>query len=315
MVRSRKAPNVLAPRQVGFGEHFGPREDGAAGEQRRDMAAAIDGGDVERVGEPVEGKRAGDRDHMPAINQPAAEAPLLGSVQVEMNARGVLIEPGRGLMFGFLDCDPDHVIDALADLVVAEAMRAAGERKVVSRNVERRAGFAQNFRIEYGGQARYVIAGRRCGLVAFLHHHPADVFKHGGAVLIGAGGAHINDPGLTARILFEPDDLGERAQRIARINRCAEVAAGIAEIGDGIERDIGDGLAEDDVEYEQVVDRRTRITDRLGKLVRRLHCEAWPEQAVVKGDIAGGHRSRGGVTDHLADAEILKAIAGTGFRH
>ena len=53
---------------------------------------------------------------MPAVDQPLAEAALRRRERVEVDARGVLVEPGRGLMFGFLDCDPDHVIDTLADL-------------------------------------------------------------------------------------------------------------------------------------------------------------------------------------------------------
>ena len=67
------------------------------------MAAAIDGGDVEGVGEAVEGERAGERDDVAAVDQPLAEAALLGAVLVEMDARGVLIEPGRDLMLGLFD--------------------------------------------------------------------------------------------------------------------------------------------------------------------------------------------------------------------
>ena len=160
-----------------------------------------------------------------------------------------------------------------------------------------------------------MIAGRRRRFVAFAHHHPADIFEHRRAVLLVAGGAHIDDAGLAARIFLQADDLGERAERVAGIDRAAEIAAGIAEIGDGVERDVGDGLAEHDVKHQEIVDRRARIADRLGELVRRLHRKARPEQAVIERDIAGGHGARRGVTDHLADAEILEEIAGTGLRH
>ena len=218
-------------------------------------------------------------------------------------------------MLGLFDGDAVDVIDALADLVVAATIGTAGKRRIVSGQLDRRAGFAQNLGIEYRRQPRHVIAGRGCRFVAFTHHHPADIFEHRHAVLLAAGRAHIDDAGLAARILLQPDHFGERGEGVARKNRAAEIAAGIAEIGYGIERDVGDGLAEDDVEHQKIVDRRARIADRLGERVGRLHGEARPEQAVVERDIASSDRARRGVTDHLADAEILEAIAGTGLRH
>ena len=160
-----------------------------------------------------------------------------------------------------------------------------------------------------------MIAGRGRGFVALSHHHPAHIFEHRGAVLIVAGGAHVDDAGLAAGIFLQPDHFGERGQRIAGIHRAAEIAAGIAEIGDGVERHVGHGLAEHDVKDQQIVDRRARIADRLGELVRRLHREARPEHAVIERDIAGGDGARRRVPDHLADAEIFEKIAGAGLRH
>src|SRR5208337_2809002 len=72
---------------------------------------------------------------------------------------------------------------------------------------------------------------------------------------------------------------------------------------------------EHDVEYEQIVDRRARIADRFGERVRRLHREPRAEQAGVNRDIADRDGARRGVADHLADAEIFKAIAGAGLCH
>src|SRR5262245_18204447 len=63
--------DVVAPRQLRLVQHLGPGEYRLAGEQRRNMTATVDAADVERVGEAVERERAGKRDHVPAIDQPA----------------------------------------------------------------------------------------------------------------------------------------------------------------------------------------------------------------------------------------------------
>src|SRR5689334_23578981 len=99
------------------------------------MAAAIDRGDLKCVGEPVERQRPRQRNDVPAIDQPPPEPSFALDELIEMNARGVLIEPGRNLMLGFLDRDAVDMIDSLADVVVAETVRAAGERKVIGGNV------------------------------------------------------------------------------------------------------------------------------------------------------------------------------------
>ena len=119
-MRSRSAPTSVAARQFGFRQHFRPGEHGAAGKQRRDVPAAIDGGDMKGIGEAVERQRARQRNDMAAIDQPPAEAALLGGEQIEMDARGVLIEPRRDHVLGFFDGHAVDMIDLLADLVVAE---------------------------------------------------------------------------------------------------------------------------------------------------------------------------------------------------
>ena len=172
----------------------------------------------------------------------------------------------------------------------------------------------RTFGISRRRQPRHVVAGRRRRFVAFAHHHPAHIFEHRRVVPV-SGGAHIDDAGLAAGIFLQPDDLGQRGERVARDKPGAEVTAGIAEIGDGIERDVGHGLAEHEVEDEEIVDRRARIADRLGEGVGGLHREARAEQAGIERDVAGRHRARRGVADHLADAEILEKIAGAVLRH
>ena len=66
---------------------------------------------------------------MAAIDQPAAEAALALGELVEVHARGVLIEPRRDLVLGFLDRHAVDMVDLLADLVVAEAMRQPASAK------------------------------------------------------------------------------------------------------------------------------------------------------------------------------------------
>jgi hypothetical protein len=92
-----------------------------------------------------------------------------------------------------------------------------------------------------------VIARRQRRLVALANHDPADIFEHRRAVLIVAGGPHINDAGLAARILLKPDDLGLCGERIAGIDRLAEAAIGVPQIGDRIEGDVRHRFAEHDV--------------------------------------------------------------------
>src|SRR5262249_46885614 len=107
-----------------------------------------------------------------------------------------------------------------------------------------------------------MITRRRRRLVALSHHDPAYVFEHLAAVRLATGRAHEDDAGLAARILLEPDDLGFGIESVAGIDRRENAAGGIAEIGNRVERDGRDGLAEYDVEEEEIVDRRARIGER-----------------------------------------------------
>jgi hypothetical protein len=79
--------------------------------------------------------------------------------------------------------------------------------------------------------------------------------------LVRAGGAHIDRARLAVGILLEANDFGHSRQRVARKHRLQEPAIGIAQIGNGIERDIRHRLAEDDVEREQVIDWRLGVAN------------------------------------------------------
>src|SRR5450759_3241231 len=98
---------------------------------------------MERVAEPVEAERTRQRNGVAAIDQAAAEAALALAELVEMHARGVLIKPRRDLMLGFLHRDAVDMIDFLARFVIAEAMRTAGQHRVIDRSIDRRAGGAE----------------------------------------------------------------------------------------------------------------------------------------------------------------------------
>ncbi len=66
---------------------------------------------------------------MAAIDQSLAEAALLGAERIEVDARGVLIKPGRDLVLGLFDRIAVDVIDLLAYRVVLETIFAASERE------------------------------------------------------------------------------------------------------------------------------------------------------------------------------------------
>ena len=74
---------------------------------------------------------------MAAIDDAPAEAPVLLRMLVEMDLGGVLIEPRRGHMAGFFDGHAVEMIDPLAGLVVVPEMRAAGQGRVVAREIDR----------------------------------------------------------------------------------------------------------------------------------------------------------------------------------
>ena len=110
-----------------------------------------------------------------------------------------------------------------------------------------------------------------------------------------------------------PITFGGRGERVAGIDGGEKAELGIAEIGDGVARDVRHGLADDDVEDEEIVDRRARIADLLREGVRRLHGEARPVQRGEQAHIADRDRARRGMHDLLAELEVLEIVAGDGL--
>ena len=216
--------NVGPVGKLRLGQHLRPGKNGRTREQRRHVASAIDRRDMESVGEPVAGQRTGERDHVPAIDQPAAETALGLGKQVEVDARIVLVKPRGHLVFGFFDRHPVDVVDLFADVIVVIAIGAAGKGKIISRDIERRARIADRADGHPVGKARHMIRRRERVRIALLQHHPADIFERLAAVVLEAGSSDEHDAGLAARIFLHTDDLGYRVQRIAGIDRGQKVA-------------------------------------------------------------------------------------------
>src|SRR5258705_6227155 len=97
---------------------------------------------MERVSEAVEGQCAGERDRVPAIDQPATEPPLSLGELVKVNPRRVLVKAGRKLVLCFFHRHAIDVIDALARCIIAESLSAAGESVIVGGTAKGRAGRA-----------------------------------------------------------------------------------------------------------------------------------------------------------------------------
>src|ERR1700677_2530607 len=134
--------NVVAAGQRRGLENFAPCEHSIAGEERRDMSAAIDRRDMEGVGEAVETQGASERDHMPTIDEPPPEAPLPLAELVEMHLGGVLIKPGRRLVLGLFDGDAVDMIDPLADAIVLEPIVRSAELRIERGAINPRTGCA-----------------------------------------------------------------------------------------------------------------------------------------------------------------------------
>src|SRR5215472_11953194 len=100
------------------------------------MPPTVDRRNVEGIGETVEGESAGERDHVAAVDQAAAEPTLRRRVLVEMDARGVLIESRCDLVLGLFHGDAVDVVDLLADGVIAEAIGTARLREVVRSDID-----------------------------------------------------------------------------------------------------------------------------------------------------------------------------------
>src|SRR4029079_2597229 len=91
---------------------------------------------VELFGDAVEGQCASKRNGVPAIDEPTPKTALALGKLIEMDAGRVLIETGGNLGLGFLGRDPVDMVDLVAGLIVAEAIRAARKRRVVGRSTD-----------------------------------------------------------------------------------------------------------------------------------------------------------------------------------
>src|SRR5271166_5213058 len=139
-----ESPDVVSSRQRCGLHDLAPRENRVAGKQRRDMPAAVDRRDVEGVGEAVETQRARERNDVPAVDEPPAEPPLSLAELVEMNFGGVLVEPGRHLVLGFLDGDAVDMVDSFALSVVLEPIGRTAEGLVERGAIDARAGWPRS---------------------------------------------------------------------------------------------------------------------------------------------------------------------------
>src|SRR5262249_33389057 len=97
---------IAASRQRVLREDLAPGVDGIAGEAWRDMAAAVQRGDAEGVLEPVERQRTREADDVTAIDEALAEPARPLGMEIEVDARRVLVEPRRHRMLGLLDRHP-----------------------------------------------------------------------------------------------------------------------------------------------------------------------------------------------------------------
>ena len=190
-----------------------------------------------------------------------------------MDARGVLVEPRREHVVGLFERDAAHMVDALARLVILPAMRRAGRDIVVAAKLQPRRHDQVGRHHRRRGLRHDRRADRRLR-IALVHHHPAHIVEHHLALLVGAGRAHPDDAARLVGILAQAQHRRMRRQRVAGIDRHAPAELGIAEIGHGIERDVVHGLADHDMEHQQVVERRARQADRTRELVRRIYGEA-----------------------------------------
>ena len=157
--------------------------------------------------------------------------------------------------------------------VILPAMRRAGRAVVVGS--EREAGRHDQIGRRHcsRGLRHHRRADRRRG-IALVHHHPAHIVEHHLAALIGSGRAHPDDAAGAVGILAQAENRRLRRHGVAGIDRHAPAELGIAEIGDGIERDVRHGLADHDMEDQQVVERRARQAERAGEDVRGVDGEA-----------------------------------------
>src|SRR5712672_2891399 len=105
---------------------------------------------------------------MPAVDQAPAEAAFRFGILIEMDARRVLVEPRRQLMFGFFDSDAVDMVNSFPDPIVVKAILAAGKPEVIGLDVDGWARVAQHVRQHYLHDPWHMQGRRRRILVALV---------------------------------------------------------------------------------------------------------------------------------------------------
>jgi hypothetical protein len=106
--------------------------------------------------------------------------------------------------------------------------------------------------------------------IAFANHHPAAIVECDLPTLVDATRAHIDDAGLAVAVFLEADHRRIGGERISWIDRMTKAAGRVAEVGDGVERNIRHRAAKDHVERQQIVHRRPRETQAVREGVGRI---------------------------------------------
>src|SRR5699024_8422649 len=96
----------------------------------------------------------------------------------------------------------------------------------------------------------------RCGriVIGLVDHDPTSPVDDRVTVLVPGRRPDVDDTGATVAVLLEADDLGAGGDRVTGDDRSMEAQLRVAEVGDGVERDVGHRLAEGDVEPDEVLD-------------------------------------------------------------
>src|SRR5690606_39287575 len=145
--------------------------------------------------------------------------------------------------------------------------------------------------------------------IALAYQDPALEFQHRRAVLAGAAGMDIDDAALAGGGLLEADDAAFGGKGVAWIDGLQKAALRVAQVGDGIEGYLGDGLSEDHVEDQQVVQRNVRQALCAGRLTRGVQEKATAGECQVEAGLSRGEGPGGRVAQDLAGAEVLVEVA------
>ena len=275
------------------------------------MGAAVQRHDHLRIGQTVEGQRAGHADHMAAIDQPLA---ILAEGGVKMHLGGILPQPGGNHVLGLLDGDAIDMVDLLAHRIIAPTMRLACKAKVIAAEIQP-FGDHKILRAQRLFQRRHHRIW--CGNVkaVFPHHHPAHIVHHGFVALVQATGADIDHPGFAVGVFLQADHLRFRAQRVARPDRPQPAPFGIAEIGNRVQAHIRHGLAKYHMKRRQIVQRAGRQAAGLCESVRRIQRMPGGIERVIQRPLATRNRAGHRVADGLSDAVIFEKSSGVGLHH